>query len=214
MNRPLWMRFGVAPLAVLAAFAVAKPLRAESSRVVLVEEHWELRIAQPDFDRSAPQITMVMSPTGNLGDIHFLFTLNHGSAPEYAPGGLQVQHWNGEEFVTARTVQESVTLDHEEEVIHWTQRLWLQDGHLKFQIREGESQTWGNFGGDGLTLNLSTSQTALNSYRPSVSLTESQVNYAENRVASLTLTKLVWVTVDGQVHEQNAPIPIDISLEE
>ena len=55
---------------------------------------------------------------------------------------------------------------------------------------------------------------ALNTYRPAVSLTESQVGYAENRVVSLVLKKLVWTTEDGQVHEQNAPIPIDTSLDE
>jgi hypothetical protein len=40
------------------------------------------------------------------------------------------------------------------------------------------------------------------------------VGYAENRVVSLVLTKLVWVTEDGQVHEQNAPIPVDTSLDD
>jgi hypothetical protein len=54
----------------------------------------------------------------------------------------------------------------------------------------------------------------LNSYRPAVSLGESQVSYAENRVGSLVLTKLVWVTEDGTVHEQNAPIPIDTTVGE
>jgi hypothetical protein len=53
----------------------------------------------------------------------------------------------------------------------------------------------------------------LNGYRPAVSLTESQVSYAENRVISLTLTKLVWVTDDGEIHEMNAPIALDTSLD-
>ena len=83
----------------------------------------------------------------------------------------------------------------------------------RFEWSDGESETWGTFGGDDLTLSSPTSLTSLNSYRPGVSLSESQVGYAENRVASLTLTKLVWVTEDGVVHEQNAPIPIDTSLD-
>ena len=104
--------------------------------------------------------------------------------------------------------------DHSNETIHWVQRISLQDGTLTFQVRDGESETWGTFGGDDLSLDASTSLTALNAYRPSVSLSESQVGYAENRVVSLTLTKLVWITEDGDVHEQNAPIPIDTSLDE
>jgi hypothetical protein len=193
---------------------IAVPAVAESNNVVLVEEHWELQISEPDVERSAPQTTMVMSPTGNVNDVHFLFTLNHSTVPDYAPGGMQVQLWHGGELVEERTASNGAALDHSNETIHWVQRISLQEGTLTFQVRDGESETWGTFGGDNLSLDASTSLTALNAYRPSVSLSESQVGYAENRVVSLTLTKLVWVTEDGEVHEMNAPIPIDTSLDE
>lgn len=202
----------IAALGIAALAAV--PALAQSSRVVSVEEHWELRISEPDSERSAPQTTMVMSPTGNLEGVHFLFTLNHSTVPEYAPGGMQVQLWNGGELVQEHAASDVAALDHSNEVIHWTQRLSLTDGQLTFRVLDGESETWGTFGGDDLSLSLFTSLTALNGYRPSVSLSESQVGYAENRVVSLTLTKLVWVTEDGEVHEQNAPIPIDTSLDD
>jgi len=194
--------------------AVAAPSRAESSRVVSVEEHWELRISQPDSDRSAPQTTMVMSPTNNLEGVHYLFTLNHSTVPEYAPGGIQVQVWNGGELLQSKVAHDGITLDHGDEVVHWVQRISLQDGHLAFRLVDGHSETWGSFGGDGLSLSASTSLQSLNGYRPGLSLTESQVGYAENRVVSLVLTKLVWVTEDGEVHEQNAPIPVDTSLDD
>ena len=84
----------------------------------------------------------------------------------------------------------------------WSQNISLQNGQLSFQVRDGNSETWGQFGGSDLSLTVATSLTSLNSYRPAVSLSESQVGYAQNRVGSLTLTKLVWVTDDGQVHEQ------------
>lgn len=194
--------------------AVAAPSRAESSRVVSVEEHWELRISQPDSDRSAPQTTMVMSPTNNLEGVHYLFTLNHSTVPEYAPGGIQVQVWNGGELLQSKVAHDGITLGHDDEVVHWVQRISLQDGHLAFRLVDGHSETWGSFGGDGLSLSASTSLQSLNGYRPGLSLTESQVGYAENRVVSLVLTKLVWVTEDGEVHEQNAPIPVDTSLDD
>ena len=60
---------------------VSAPAMSDSNRVISVEEHWELHLAQPDVGSSAPQTTMVMSPTGDLNDNHFLFTLNHSSAP-------------------------------------------------------------------------------------------------------------------------------------
>jgi len=181
--------------------------------VISVEEHWELQVGEPDTERSAPQVTMVMSPNGDVESLHFLFTLNHSDVPEYSPGGMQVQSWDGDRLVQERAASNDAALDHTNETIRWVQRLTLQNGALNFQVRDGESETWGSFGGESFSLQVLTTLEGLNGYRPAVSLTESQVNYAENRVISLTLTKLVWITEDGVVHEQNAPIPIDTSLD-
>jgi hypothetical protein len=195
----------------LLSFA-AEPSYAQSN-VVQVEEHWELRISQPETDRSAPQTTMVMSPTDNLVGAYFLFTLNHVTAPGFEAGGLQVQLWDGDNVVQESVSTEIGALGHNDEVIRWTQRMTVNDGTLTFQIVDGDSETWEQFGGEDLTISTPTSLSRLNSYRPSVSLTESQVSYAENRVVSLVLTKLRWIKDNGQVYEQNAPIPIDTSLE-
>jgi len=200
--------------AVLCAGTVglAVPALAESSRVISVEEHWELKLSQPDAERSAPQTTMVMSPVGDVAGVHFLFTLNHHAVPNYQAGGMQVQLWDGGELSQEKVGQQSGPLQNADETVHWVQRISLENGNLKFDISNGHSESWGEFGGDALTVSTRTTPTGLNTYRPGVSLSESQVSYAENRVASLTLTKLVWVTEDGQVHEQNAPIPIDTTL--
>jgi hypothetical protein len=155
-----------------------------------------------------------MSPTSSLECVHFLFTLNHSTVPEYAAGGVQVQLWDGEELLESHTAHDEVTLDHADETITWVQRASIQDGQLSFQVLNGQSESWGTFGGDSLSVSTPTSLSCLNSYRPAVSLSESQVGYAENRVVSLILTKLVWITEDGQVHELSAPIPVDTSLDE
>jgi hypothetical protein len=184
-----------------------------STKVVAIEEHWELQLGQPDADTSAPQITMVVSPDRDIEAMHFLFTLNHINVPEYQPGGMQVQVWDNTNLVGSAAAG-SGALSHDAEVVRWVQRMSLEDNTLHFKILNGESDTWGTFGGDDLSLSEPTSLSSLNRYRPSVSLAESQVNYAENRVVSLTLTKLVWVTEDGEVHELNAPIPLDMSLDQ
>jgi hypothetical protein len=195
------------------AVLIAAPALAQSSRVVRIEEHWELRLGQPDTALSAPQTTMVLSPTGNLDGVHFQFTLNHVTAPDYAPGGIQAQLWDGEELLDERAAHEHGTLRYADEVVRWVQRVSLENGTLSFEVLDGESETWGDFGGNDLSLSVPTELAALNGYRPGVSLTESQVGYAENRVVSLTLTKLVWITDDGEVHELNAPIAVDTSLD-
>src|SRR5215207_5482467 len=97
---------------VSACLAIASRAAADSQRVVSVEEHWELRVSEPDFERSAPQTTMVMSPTPDLEGTHFLLTLNHATVPGYAAGGIQAQLWNGDEFADAQTVEEGEILEH------------------------------------------------------------------------------------------------------
>jgi hypothetical protein len=200
----------VLAVAIAAVTASAQTL----SNVVLVEEHWELTIAQPEEDLSAPQTTMVMSPIGDLSDAHFLFILNHVNAPGFEAGGLQAQHWDGDNLVAESVANETGTLANTGETIRWVQRLSIEDGTLKFEVINGESGTWGQFGDGDLSFSIPTSLSKLNDYKPAISLGESQVSYAENRVTSLVLTKLKWVKSNGQTFEQNAPIPIDISLDE
>lgn len=195
----------------ILALAFAAPVWGQG-RVVSVEEHWEMKLGQPDAERSAPQTTMVQSPNDNVEGVHFIFTLNHAMVPDYQPGGMQVQLWDGGQLVDSSTAESGV-FTHDAETVRWVQRLSLADGQIRFQVLNGESETWGTFGGDELSVSEPSSFSNLNSYRPAVSLSESQVNYAENRVVSLTLKKLVWTTEDGQVHEMNAPIPLDTSLD-
>ena len=92
------------------------PVFGQSPRVVSVEEHWELSLAQPDPDRSAPQITMVFSPDGDVNGEHFLFTLNHGTVPEYEPGGMQVQLWDGDQLIESATAEYGALASDEEVV--------------------------------------------------------------------------------------------------
>jgi hypothetical protein len=199
-------------LACLAILLCADPSYAQS-QVVMVEEHWELKIAEPDSASSSPQTSMVMSPTGDADEQYFVFTLNHHNSSGFQAGGLQVQEWDGDDLVDDRSAHEDGTLSHSGETITWVQRLELTNGLLKFGVYNGTSETWGTFGGSDMTLSAQSSLGQLNGYRPAVSLTESQVGFAENRVDSLVLKKLVWKTSDGQVYEQNAPIPIDTTLE-
>lgn len=199
-----------ATCALVLAFAA--PVAAQSA-IVQIEEHWELAIGEPDVQLSAPQATMVMSPAPDLNDQYFVFTLNHRDLPEYEPGGLQVQLWNGDD-VDATASSSAAPLDQTNDTISWVQRLKVEDGTLTLEVVDGTSSSWGNFGGDDtLEISTPTTLTNLNGYRPAISLGESQVNYAGNRVQRLLLKKLVWTTADGQVHELQAPIDIDADLD-
>ncbi|MGD9632320.1 MAG: hypothetical protein AB7G28_17605 [Pirellulales bacterium] len=184
-----------------------------SAQIVQIEEHWELAIGEPDAAVSAPQATMVMSPSGTLDGQYFLFTVNCRNVPDYEPGGVQVQLWNGDEAVDTESWGDSV-LDQANDTISWVARLKVEDGTLSFEIADGSSSAWGNFGDSGnLAISTPTSLEKLNGYRPQVSIGESQVGYAGNRVQRLLLTKLRWQTADGEWHELDAPIDIDADLD-
>ena len=203
-------------LILFAVCVIAAPSASAQSfaNVVQIEEYWELQIAHPESDISAPQTTMVMSPIAGLGDIHFLFVLNHVNAPGFEAGGMHAQYWDGDTLVQEAIAGENGALESSGETIRWVQRMTIEDGILTFEVIDGESDTWGTFGSGDLSFSVPTSLNKLNGYQPAVSIGESQVSYAENRVTSLVLTKLRWVKENGQSFEVNAPIPVDTSLDE
>ena len=182
--------------------------------VLRIEEHWELHVGGPDTDRCAPQVTMVMAPTANLNGDFFIFTLNHWSRPDFASGGLEVQRWSGDNWVSSHHGSNKSSMGIDGEIVTWTQSLELTGSQLSFTISDGDSQTWGHFGGQGLLrTSFPTELTRLNDYLPATSFSGSGISYAGNRVSSLTLTKLVWWTSDGVEHEKVAPIDIDTDLD-
>lgn len=207
-----WRRFGKrGAFCCLISFCFIAHVAAQSP-IVEIEEHWELAIGEPDAPMSAPQATMVMSPSGNLNGNYFLVTVNHRNVPNYEPGGVQVQLWNDDSAVEVESFNASI-LDQTNDTVRWVQRLHVEEGTLSFQVVDGSSLAWGGFGGECLALSTPTSLTSLNGYRPAISIGESQVGYAGNRVRYLTLKKLVWRTADGESHELLAPIDIDADLD-
>ncbi len=182
--------------------------------VLRIEEHWKLQVGGPDEGRSAPQVSMVMAPTGDLSSHYFIFNLNHWSYPEFAAGGLELQRWDGDHWISSHHSSNRSSLCNEGEMITWVQRIELSESQLHFTITNGQSQTWSQFGGQGLLqTSIATELTRLNDYRPEISLSESGIGYAGNRVSSLTLKKLVWWTSDGEEHEMIAPIDIDTDID-
>jgi hypothetical protein len=200
-------------LLVVTAVAAVCPSKLLAIEVVTVEEHWELSLGEPVADLSAPQVAMVMSPTSDLSGRYFMFTLNHQTDPDYVAGGLQIQRWEGDEAADSTSSAHVSELWHQNEVITWVQRLRLVNGQLTFKISNGESQSWEDFGHGELLLSAASDLANLNDYRPGLSIQESGVGYAGNRVRSLTLTRLVWTTADGQTFELTAPIDVDTDLD-
>lgn len=190
MARIVWLT-GLAVVIALAAQDVAEG-DGPWAWFDRIEEDWELVISEPNPDDESPQILNVFSPSGNQDNDFYIFELNHRTQPEYFSGGLQLQRWNGD-FPREWTVFPSNNqLATPEETITYTLRMRLLDDYLWISVRDGHSQTWGDFSSTngGLRIGQPTSLWNLNGYNTANSVAKSRIGYASYRVARFVLKEV------------------------
>jgi hypothetical protein len=192
---------GLLPMLILAA--AASSADAQSPVITRVEQDWELVVTSPDPVNDAPQMVCVISPVGHVHSLYAAFELNQRTQPDFSPGGLQLQIWDGETMLRARSSLDNV-LSQNNETITWTQKMQLVDGQLIVEIADGSSATWGAFGG-ALRLTVNTGLSNLNGYESNVSVANSGVGYGGNRVQSLVLKRTRFITDAGQTLEDSVP---------
>ena len=203
-NVRFWaFRSAVALLGTLALAAIAC---GQEPKIVRVEEDWELTVGTPDAASDAPQITCLISPNGNLDSWYATFELNQQSELTFESGGLQLQIWDGEVLVADNGYPNRSALTTNGEVIRWTQSMRVHDNRLIFEVIRGASTTWGAFGGQGyLRASIPSSLDSLSGYNPAVSVANSGVSYAGNRVDSIVLRAVRYYKSTGEVVEDNTP---------
>lgn len=206
MSYAQWFqRVLVTSLACLAASSFGPPPVAaddpgSSPRIVRVEEDWELQVATPDPNNDAPQISVVFAPTADVDWAYAEFDINHHSHPDFIAGGLQLQVWSGGRPIVVNNDPDGGVISQPQERVRWTQSMHLDDGVLTFAITGGTSTTWGAFGGDGkLSIRTAAPLADLNGYDTAVSLKNSGVGFAANRVQSLKIVAVRRYTADGTV---------------
>jgi len=194
-------------LLLVASWAGTAP--AESVVVVAVEEDWELVVGTPDPNSDGPQMACTMSPLGDVESLHCMLEINHHTVPAYAPGGLQLEVWQGEKPLHERKFPNQSLLSTPGEVVRWTQKMELNDTGLVFEVINGTSTTWGKFGGQGyLKATVESGLENLNAYDPDVSVANSGISYAANRVHSLVLRRVRLHTSTGEVLEDDTVRPV------
>lgn len=188
--------------AFLAAISFASSAAADDADVIRVEEDWRIEIGTPSPSEHAPQILTVMSPLGDIEGPHVIFELNHSTFPNFEAGGTQLQKWFHETNLGYRNFPNNNRLEIIDEDIEFTSRMEITDGDLIFEIRDGASQTWNSFGGQGY---LKTQfnflpVTNLNAYRPEVSTENSRIGFASHRVRKLVLKEVRYYSSEGLVN--------------
>jgi len=189
-------------LAVLAVFFSVGA--ACGQNVVRIEEDWHLEIGEPDFNSVGPQVLTTMSPTADLSGTYFTMEINHRSAPTWTPGGISIHKWNGEARVSSFDRADRTVMDTADEVVTWTQALYVDSGKLNYKVYDGVSSTWGPFGFSNLLkLDSGWGATSINSYTPAVSVAQSGAAYAGNRVKMLKINCIRMTLSDASVLTDN-----------
>jgi hypothetical protein len=170
--------------------------------VARVEEDWQLVVNQPDAGLNGPQVTCVISPsTSDQG--YCAFDINYRTQPNYSAGGLQMHVWNPYAPIVVSNFPASAVMQTADETVTWTQTMSLSEGVLTFLVVDGQSTTWGTFGGtNDESVSVNTTANNLNNYDPNVSLDNSGVSFASNLVTSLTLTAVRWYAADGTLIQE------------
>jgi len=194
-------------LAGMALMLLPNGTFAGDVNIVQVEEDWELVVQEPDSDTTAPQVTCMMSPTGDEDGLHMTFELNHKSGAQFVQGGLTMQLWNGESWVSTNRGDSSAVMSTNSETVRWTQSMKVNGTNLMFEIKDGTSSTWGAFGDGSEKFKSSASwgQDNINGYSADTSVHLSGIGYASNRVQSLVLKRVRVYSPSGEVYEDNNP---------
>jgi hypothetical protein len=184
------MRTAIVCGALGVAFLATQVSADNPQNITRVEEDWQITVGTPDPDLNAPQVTMVMSPYSGAIGHHAVFEVNSQTQPDYSPGGLQLQRWFGQEnFADVVSPGNTAVMQTPNEVVTFTMSMEVQGSTLTFGISNGDSQTWGSFGnGQSMALSVGFDGSNLNSYDPSVSLSNSYVGFGSNRVAQVVRT--------------------------
>ncbi|GMV96518.1 MAG: hypothetical protein HRF43_05915 [Phycisphaerae bacterium] len=200
-----------AAAAVLALLNTGRPVIGadeeegpDPNDVILVEEDWELVVNEPDDQLETPQFHTVMSPFGHLDSYYAQVLWNYREVEdEFAPGGLQLQSWNGENRLNLRSINGRL-LSTEAETITWTQVLGTNGYELAFAIDNGHSETWGEFGRD-IRITQNANLENLNAYDTAVSVQNSWVTYGSNRVTSLVIKQVRKYGAYGLISVDTVP---------
>lgn len=179
---------------VLAATSVASA----TEPVVKIQEDWKVELNIPEPDDQAPQIVTTFSPSGSLSGVYGVLEVNHATMPEYDAGGMQLQAWNGEDFLWYKNSRRLQLLQREDEQITYTVNMSIESGYLKFEVTNGNSMTWGDFGNSGyFVVWVPTDLNDLSQYNSDFSINKSRVGFASHRVKKFARTAVRKYAQDG-----------------
>jgi hypothetical protein len=184
-----------------------------------VEEDWQVVIASPDSTAIGPQITTCISPNSDPSAAFLTFYLNYRDYPGWSPGGLQVKAYgavtdpSSSPAVLDSNTQGDEVCQTQGETITWTQRISLSGGTVNYNVVNGQSTTWGQFGqGQGsLGVSLTSLLADLSAYGPDYSVSKSGVSWQSDRVTSMTLLQVRYYSQGQLLRTDSTPRTVNLA---
>ena len=162
-----------------------------------IEEDWYVKIGTPDPDSDSPQITSVIAPSWTLAGKYVVFDMNCATQPGFVSGGVQLQLWQDDAIIQSRSNANWDSLHIVNEEIRYTSAMSVVDGKMVFEILNGTSETWGNFGTGELKLEVDSWRPHLNQYSTDFTVYNSRIGFASHRVRRFTLERVRYFTAHG-----------------
>ncbi len=200
--------FLMSSLGLTAAYTTGAHLFAAPSDstgdIVRIEEDWYININYHNSTKSSPQILLNFGPYNTLDGLFATLEFNHTTIPSFSAGGMSLQCWNGSAiYTTPAPIRRfaGVPLRYNNEVITFTTVVDVtgSGNTTAIQVINGQSSSWGTFGGSTMLMSVNANINNLNSWLPSTSINNSDVLYGGNRVAMFQRTEIRYQRKGSQI---------------
>ena len=204
---PLLLALPSTPISQAEVAAAGDAAGSQQAVIVRVEEDWKLVLNEPGEEVTAPQFHTVVSPYAHTDEAYAQISWNYRELPEFESGGVQLQAW-GADYEFGYKSYRASPLSLNAETITWTQALETNGQRMRLTILNGQSTSWGTFGGEDAHIDIPYPVRCLSGYSSAVSCENSWITYGANRVSVLMITQVRYYAADGSVSVDNTPVVV------
>jgi hypothetical protein len=167
--------------------------------VVRVEEHWKVRVSFPDPAKDLPQFSFVLTPTRDFNGPHMVVALNHHTEPQFAPGGVQLQSYDGPQLISVHSKLHGKRLWQTDDDIEVRMAIEVVDGALKYEVFKLKGKSWGdNKDSQWLFVSQPTSLPHLDNYDAALTHTWTGAGAGVHCLEKAEVTKVRYTFSDGK----------------
>jgi hypothetical protein len=174
------------------------------SGVYRIEEDWVVDVGEPSPETDSPQLTLVFGPADPDSSTHAVFEINHSTQPSFQEGGMQLQCWYGDWLVGYRNQHHPAELYVNNETLTFTSATDLKAGKLTMEVLNGQSASFGGFGGEVyLRISLNSWRENLDGFDSEFSIRHSKCGWGANRVKKFSRKAIRYYDSDGDLIQED-----------